>query len=83
MTTQQKELYRSTADRKIAGVCGGIAEYFGMDPTFVRAIFIALAIAGGVGIVAYAVMWIMVPERPAADVPVDNELNAHLKATAV
>ena len=78
-----RKLYRSTTDRKIAGVCGGIAEYFSMDPTFVRAIFIALALAGGIGLVAYGVMWLMVPERPAAEVPVDDELNSHLRATAV
>jgi phage shock protein PspC (stress-responsive transcriptional regulator) len=56
-------LYRSTTDRKIAGVCGGIAEYFELDPTIVRLVyFIALVLPGGIGVLPYIVMWVVLPE---------------------
>ena len=55
-----KRLYRSTKNKVIAGVCGGIAEYFNVDPVIVRIISIALAFCGA-GIVAYIVAWIIVP----------------------
>ncbi len=58
-----KQLYRSTTDRKIAGVCGGIAEYLEMDPTAVRLIFAAVSLFSGVGILAYIAAVIIIPER--------------------
>ena len=61
-----KRLYRSRTDRKIAGVCGGIAEYFGIDPVIVRIIGIILLLPGGLpGFVPYVIMWLIVPEKPA------------------
>lgn len=60
------KLYRSTSDSRIAGVAGGLAEHFGTDPTLVRAIFLALALCGGAGLVIYVVLWIAVPKRPHA-----------------
>lgn len=63
--TMTKRLYRSRKDRKIAGVCGGIAEYFGIDPTIVRVIAILLLIPGGLpGFLPYVAMWIIVPNNP-------------------
>lgn len=56
-------LYRGR-DRKIAGVCGGIAEYFGWDPTVVRLGWIIFSLAGGSGILAYIVAMIVMPENP-------------------
>ncbi len=47
----------------IAGVCGGLAEYFGIDPTLVRIAAVVLALANGVGLLAYLVLWIVVPEE--------------------
>lgn len=64
-----KRLYRSTTDRMVAGVCGGVAEYFRIDPTLVRLLFVLFAIAGGPGLLAYIVMWLVVPEKPGAAVP--------------
>lgn len=61
-----KKLYRSKTDRKIAGVCGGLATYFDMDPTVVRLLFVLLALMGGPGILLYIIMWIVVPEEPVA-----------------
>ena len=57
-----KKLYRSTTDRKIAGVCGGLGAYFDVDPTIIRIIWIALALGAGTGIIAYIIFWIVVPE---------------------
>lgn len=56
-------LYRGR-DRKIAGVCSGIAEYFGWDPTVVRLAWIIFLLAGGSGILAYIIAMIVMPERP-------------------
>lgn len=60
-----KRLYRSIKDRKIAGVCGGIAEYFNIDPTIIRVIAILLLLPGGLpGFIPYIVLWAIVPENP-------------------
>jgi len=59
-----KKLYRSKTDRKLAGVCGGLADYTGIDATIWRIIFVVLALPGGApGIIPYVVMWIVVPEQ--------------------
>ena len=66
----EKRLYRSTTDRRIAGVCGGLADYFGMDATLVRVLyFVALVIPGGIGILPYIVLWIILPEGDQPTVP--------------
>jgi len=62
MPTNTKRLTRSTHDRTIAGVCAGIAEYFGIDPVLVRAVFVISALAGGPGLILYIVLWIVMPE---------------------
>ena len=59
-----KKLYRSKKDQIIGGVCGGIAEYFGIDSTLVRLAFVLFALIEGAGIIAYIIAWIIVPERP-------------------
>lgn len=60
-----KKLYRSKTDRKIAGVCGGLAEYFNIDPTIVRVIAVLLLLPGGFpGFLAYIILWIVIPEQP-------------------
>ena len=63
----RKRLYRSRRSRMIGGVCGGAAEYFGIDPTLMRVAFVVLAFAGGCGIIAYIVGLIVIPERPEGD----------------
>ena len=66
MTEQYRKLYRSRKERMLAGVCGGLAEYFAIDPTIVRLAFIAASIAGiGGGILLYLLMLIIVPIEPA------------------
>jgi phage shock protein C len=59
-----RRLYRSRSDRKLAGVCGGLAQFFGLDPTLIRVLFVVLAVLGGSGILIYLAMWIMVPNQP-------------------
>ena len=58
----KKQLMRSGRDKKIAGVCAGVANYFDMDPTIVRVIWGVLAFGYGAGIVAYIILWIIAPE---------------------
>lgn len=59
-----KRIYRLRNDRKIAGVCSGIAEYLDIDPTIVRMIWLAAVLLGGCGIVAYIIAMIVIPQQP-------------------
>jgi len=56
-----KRLYRSRRERMIAGVCGGLADYFGIDPTWMRLIFIIFLLLGGSAFLVYIIMWLVVP----------------------
>lgn len=58
----KKRLYKSATDKKLCGVCGGIAEYFDMDPTLVRLAWVAFTLLGGSGIIAYIVAAIIMPD---------------------
>jgi len=60
----EKRLYRNRFDKVIAGVAGGLAKYFNMDPTLVRVLFVVLAFAGAGGILIYIILWIAVTEDP-------------------
>jgi phage shock protein PspC (stress-responsive transcriptional regulator) len=57
----EKKLYRSETNRMLAGVCGGIGEYFNFDPTILRLLFVIFALWGGGGLLAYIVCWIVIP----------------------
>lgn len=61
-----KRLYKSSTDKKLAGVCGGIAEYFDIDPTIVRLLWALISLAYGTGIIAYIVCAFIIPEKPKA-----------------
>ena len=61
---QTRKLYRSRTNRKLAGVCGGLARYLNADATLIRVLFVVLALLGGPGLVIYLLMWIIVPEEP-------------------
>jgi len=63
----QKKLTRSKRDRKIAGVCGGFAEYLELDPTLVRLLWLFTALFIGWGFLAYVIAWIVMPDAPATD----------------
>ena len=62
-----RKLYRSRTDRKIWGVCGGMAKYFDMDPTIVRVIFVASLLCGTLGLWVYIIMAIIVPQESEGD----------------
>lgn len=57
-----KQLFRSVTNKKIAGVCGGLGEFFEMDPIFFRAFFLVSLLFGGLGFIIYVVLWILMPE---------------------
>jgi len=60
-----KKLYRSKSDKKIAGVCGGLGKYFGIDPTIIRIGFVLLALPGGLpGVLPYLLLAIIIPQEP-------------------
>jgi phage shock protein PspC (stress-responsive transcriptional regulator) len=56
-----QRLYRSRSDALLGGVCGGIAEHLGVDPTLVRVVFAVLAVVSGIGILIYLLLWLIVP----------------------
>lgn len=58
-----KRLYRSKKDRMICGVCGGIVNYFNIDPTLVRLAFVLIAMGAGSGILAYIIAAIIIPDE--------------------
>jgi len=59
-----RKLYRSRTDARLAGVCGGLGEFLGLDPTVVRLVFVLLAMLGGHGILIYLIMWLVMPPAP-------------------
>ncbi len=59
----QTRLYRTVQGRVVGGVAGGLADYFGMDPTIVRLIFVLLVIFGGSGVLLYIILWVILPEK--------------------
>jgi phage shock protein C len=60
-----KRLTRSSRDKKIAGVCGGLAEYFEIDPTIVRVVWLLAVFFAGTGFLVYIILWIVLPLAPA------------------
>ncbi|MDH4222087.1 MAG: PspC domain-containing protein [candidate division Zixibacteria bacterium] len=68
-----KKLYRSTKNSMIAGVCGGLGEYFNVDPTIVRLLTILLIFADGVGVILYIIAWIIVPRTEAVEAEMAGE----------
>ena len=60
----QKKLYRSINDKKLAGVCGGLAQYLGMDATIIRVIWALLTFFAGLSLWAYIILALIIPEDP-------------------
>ncbi len=61
---ETRKLYRSQTNKMIAGVCGGIAEHFGFDPTLVRLAFVLAALTPLHGVLIYLILWIITPKAP-------------------
>ena len=77
MSDDVKKLSRSTDDRWLGGVCGGLAQYFNIDAILIRILFIILGLIGLGGVLLYVILWIIIPEQPsgageAADFSVDD-----------
>lgn len=68
----QPRLTRTRSDRMIAGVCGGLGHYFGVDPVIVRLIFVVLAITTGITPILYPVLWLIMPESNTPAIPSMN-----------
>ena len=64
MPQKIRKLYRSRKNRMLCGVCGGLGEYLGVDPTIVRILWILFSLAYGAGILAYILACIVIPEKP-------------------
>ena len=64
MSQDYKKLYRSHKQRIVAGVCGGLAEYFGLDATWIRLVFALFFFLGGSALLIYLIMWLIVPPAP-------------------
>ena len=62
-------LYRSETKRMLGGVCGGLSDYFGVDATIVRVLFLLLCFVGGAGILLYPALWIVVPTESRVEAP--------------
>lgn len=60
----EKRLYRSRNQRMLAGVCGGIAEYFNVDPTLIRLGWVIFGVMGGAGLLAYIIAALIIPQEP-------------------
>ena len=61
MMNEPKKLMRSTQNKMVAGVCAGFAQYLNVDPTLVRAIYVAMVLLAGFGVLLYLVLWIIMP----------------------
>ncbi|MGB9634127.1 MAG: PspC domain-containing protein [Chloroflexaceae bacterium] len=70
----QPRLRRSATESMVAGVCGGLAEYFNIDPVIVRLIFVVVTLTSGLGLPAYLILWVVMPRAPStgAQQPVDR-----------
>jgi phage shock protein C len=58
----KKTLLRSSKNKVIAGVCGGLGEYFELDPVLFRLLFVAVTLLGGSGVLIYIILWLVIPE---------------------
>ena len=63
MADEARRLRRSKTNKVIAGVCGGLGEYFNIDPVIVRIILLILVLGAGTGVLAYLIAWLVIPEE--------------------
>jgi phage shock protein C len=68
-----KKLYRSDRNKMVAGVCAGIAEYFELDVSLVRLLWVLMIIFGGSGLLLYIIAWVVIPERETSQELIGNE----------
>lgn len=70
-----RRLFRSRTERKIAGICGGLAVYFRVDPFLFRLIFVLFFLAGGAALFIYLIMWLLVPLEPINAVKIERVID--------
>jgi len=75
----ENRLYRSETNKMIAGVCGGLGDYFGIDPVLVRLVFVLLVFASGIGLLAYVILWIIVPTASRAGQPAEAVMRENIR----
>lgn len=68
-----RKIFRSIDDYMIAGVCGGLADYFKIDSSLIRIIFVLLALSGGSGVLIYLILWLVVPKETGVEKEIDRE----------
>ncbi|MBN1877589.1 MAG: PspC domain-containing protein [Anaerolineae bacterium] len=68
--------YRSSTDRMIGGVCGGLADYLHIDATFIRLFFILLALGNGMGVTIYLILWLIMPDESRAGSTIQQNVRA-------
>ncbi|MCL2315930.1 MAG: PspC domain-containing protein [Actinomycetia bacterium] len=74
-----KKLERSDTNKMLAGVCGGAAEYFNLDPTIVRVIWVVLVpLTSGIAALVYAILWLVLPERGTSEIGLDKAVDFYL-----
>lgn len=76
----EKRLHRSSRDRMLAGVCGGLGEYFDIDPVLVRIIFLVLVLLHGFGIIAYIILWILMPKESEVGAPPSATIRSNIES---
>ena len=67
-----KKLYRSTKNRVLGGVCGGLGEYFDIDPSLVRLLWLVIVFMGGGGVLIYIILWIILPEEGSQEQEIED-----------
>ncbi|MBU2603062.1 MAG: PspC domain-containing protein [Actinobacteria bacterium] len=65
----RNKLFRSRDEKMLGGVCGGLAVYLDLDVTLIRVLWVLATLLGGSGLIAYLVLWIIIPRQPTAGVP--------------
>jgi phage shock protein PspC (stress-responsive transcriptional regulator) len=80
-----RPLFRSRSDRKVAGVCGGVAEYFGIDPIILRILIAVLTLFGGSGLLIYAAAWLLLPDegQPMSEIQKLLDRNGQARASSI
>ena len=68
----EKKLYRSSTDKKLCGVCGGLAKYFSVDATIIRLALVLFCLFGGGGLLAYIICALVIPEEPKDSEPIET-----------
>lgn len=77
--TDKRKLTRSEEDKIIAGICGGLGEFFAIDPVIMRILFVVLALADGIGILVYVIMWLIVPTQTSTSANPTDTINENAK----